>query len=136
MTAAGAARLEEELAGLRAERGRLAAATAPDEWATRTKLDARIAGLAESLRTMQVLDGPPQDPGVVRVGATVRVRDAGGEETTFRLVGVDETDPERNWIAWVSPAARALLNARVGQTVTFRRPAGATHWQILQVSYD
>jgi len=79
-----------------------------------------------------VIVPPPTEPtDQVRFGATVTIRDADGE-TTYRIVGVDETDTEKNWISWISPVAKALLNARVGQRIQFRN----TELEIIRVTYD
>ena len=60
----------------------------------------------------------------VRFGATVTVREKDGSEQNYRIVGLDETDLDRGWVSWLSPIARALLGARLGQCVKFSFPAG------------
>jgi transcription elongation factor GreB len=45
----------------------------------------------------------------------VTVRAPDKTETTYRIVGVDETDVENNWVSWMSPIAKALLNRRRGE---------------------
>jgi transcription elongation factor GreB len=52
-----------------------------------------------------------------------------------RIVGVDEVDPARGQVSWISPIARALLKAREGDTVTLRSPAGEEPIEIIEVSY-
>jgi len=136
ITAAGADRLRRDLADLRSVRGPAAPGRDPEARQAAQQLDRRIAELETSVRTMQVVSAPPQDRETVRFGATVTVRDAAGAEVAFRLVGVDEVDTDRGWISWLSPAARALLNARVGQKVAFARPGGHTEWKIVRVAYD
>ena len=79
---------------------------------------------------------PAVDDGTVRFGATVAVRERSGEETAYRLVGVDETDLDRNWVSWISPVAKALLNARAGQRVRLKLPGGEEELEILRVSYE
>ncbi|HXG47406.1 MAG TPA: GreA/GreB family elongation factor [Methylomirabilota bacterium] len=51
-------------------------------------------------------------------------------------MGVDETDLDRNWVSWISPVARALLNGRVGERVRVRLPMGEEHFQITAISYE
>ena len=62
----------------------------------------------------------------VHFGATVRTEDEAGEVSSFTLVGEDEADVKQGKISWRSPLAKALLGARVGDTVAWTRPAGAT----------
>jgi transcription elongation factor GreB len=72
----------------------------------------------------------------VRFGATVTVRETGGAESVYRIVGVDETDFERGWVSWLSPIARALLNAKVGQQVAFATPRGLAALEVTAVTYE
>jgi transcription elongation factor GreB len=84
------------------------------------------------LPTDAVIVPPPTEPtDQVRFGATVTVRDTEGE-TTYRIVGVDETDAAANFISWISPLAKTLLNSRVGQRVRFR----GEEFEILRVDYE
>ena len=38
-------------------------------------------------------------------------------------------------ISWASPLARAMIGARVGDTVKWQRPAGATEVEIAAIEY-
>ena len=71
--------------------------------------------------------------GEVRFGDTVTVRDSSGCERRFTIVGEDEADAQRGRISWVSPLSRALLKARIGDCVVWRRPAGDEELEILAV---
>ena len=64
------------------------------------------------------------------------VRETSGAESSYRIVGVDETDIDRNWVSWLSPIAKALLNARVGQRVRFKFPSGEAELEIVSVAYE
>src|SRR5262249_39360251 len=99
-------------------------------------VEQRIAHLEGSLGTAVVVTPPPPPYDQVRFGATVTIREAGGEQTRYRIVGVDETDIERGWVSWCSPLARALLGARVGQRVHVRFPAGAEELEITAIDYE
>jgi transcription elongation factor GreB len=99
-------------------------------------LDQRIRFLRESLRTAEVVPAPTDHDDVVRFGATVGVRETNGEFARYRLVGVDEAAPGRGWISWTSPLARALLNVRRGERVTFATPLGPKELEIVELSYE
>lgn len=72
-----------------------------------------------------VLVAPSSQPDDhVHFGATVEVRDSDGQTLCFSIVGEDEADIASGKISWVSPLARALLDAQVDDVVTWRRPAG------------
>ncbi len=135
ITPGGAQRLREELARLvETSRPPLAAAP-PDDIDAKRELqtvDQRIRYLRESLRTAEVVE--PGSPGEgVRFGTTVTVRENNGTETQYRIVGVDETDLERNWISFLSPIARTLLNGRVGDRVKLKAPRGERELEIVAI---
>lgn len=139
LTPPGAARLRAELdRRLEQERPRLASAPAEDTDAKRElqTLDQRIRYLQESLRTAEITPPPTDDRETVRFGATVKVRENDGAESTYRIVGVDELDLERNWVSWLSPIARALLNARRGQRVALKAPRGVRELEVVDVAYE
>lgn len=139
LTPAGAQRLRDELARLAdTERPPLAAAPADDiDAKTRLQvLDQRLRYLQASLRTAEIV--PPQEgtPDIVRFGATVTIRENGGAESRYRIVGVDETDLDRNWVSWLSPIARALMQKKVGQRVPFKAPRGQKELEIVAIEYE
>ena len=138
LTPDGARKLNVELDELtNVERPPLAAAKADAEASRRlAQIDQRIAHLQRSILTAEIVPPPAAPWDTVRFGATVTVRESSGEETHYRLVGVDETDLDRDWISWVSPIALALLNARLGQRVKFKFAAGEKELEIVRISYE
>jgi transcription elongation factor GreB len=137
LTPDGARRLQEELNRLIQERSTVMASPKDsNERRQVTTLDERILQLQQSLQTAVIAPAaaPPWEH--VRFGATVTVRDASGAETRYRIVGVDETDLDRNWVSWLSPLARALLNARIGQHVRFKLPAGEEQLEVVGITYE
>jgi transcription elongation factor GreB len=137
-TPGGVERHRAELARLlETERPRLASAP-PDDIDVKRELqilDQRIRYLQESLRTADVTPITPGPTDVVRFGTTVTIREK-DVETRYRIVGVDETDLDRNWVSWLSPIARALMNARVGDRVQFKAPRGARELEIVRIEYE
>jgi len=139
ITPGGAVRARAELEKLSAEEPRLRAAVAAGdaEAAHRLQHMTQRAQRFQRILHTSVVTGPPVTAdSVVCFGATVVVRERSGEETTYRIVGVDETELDRNWISWISPLAKALLSARVGQRVRLKLPGGEEELEILRVSYE
>ena len=103
------------------------------------EIDRRIRFLVRRLDLAEVVDPatPRDDDAGSRVffGATVTVANAAGEERTISIVGIDEIDPERGYVSWISPMARALLKAREGDTVTVRTPGGSEELEVVSVRY-
>jgi transcription elongation factor GreB len=98
------------------------------------EIDRRVRFLIKRLESAQVVDARGRDTDQVFFGATVRVKGRDGERR-LTIVGVDEVDPARGHVSWISPVARALLKAREGDAVTLRTPAGEETLEILEVSY-
>jgi transcription elongation factor GreB len=135
LTADGLQRLREELERCLERRARIAPDSADAKLQVQ-KIDQHVATL-QAVLDSAVVTAPPEKPwDEVRFGASVKVRDAAGEESAYRIVGVDETDVDRDWVSWVSPIARALLNGKVGQRVRFRVPAGERELEILSITYE
>jgi transcription elongation factor GreB len=138
ITAAGAENLRRELTELVNNKRPSLAAASDDPEAKRqlAVLDQRIFQLEQSLQSAEVIAPPAGKPETVHFGATVTVLDSSGEESTYRIVGVDETDFDRGWVSWQSPIARALLNAKLGERVRFRFPSGEEDLEIIAIGYE
>jgi len=137
LTPDGARRLRSELDALMEQRLKLASSSdSPQGKAGLQSLDQRIVRLQQSLESAVLTPTPPPPWEQVRFGATVTVRNECGEESQYRIVGTDETDVERNWVSWLSPIAKALLNARLGQKVRFTFPDGEAQLEITRITFD
>ena len=101
------------------------------------EIDRRIRYLTKRLENAEVVDpATREETDQVFFAATVTYANAKGEETTVRIVGVDETDLGKGFISWVSPVARALIKARESDTVTLATPGGREELEILEVRYE
>lgn len=83
-----------------------------------------------------VLVPPPTDRDEIRFGARVKIRDAAGALREIRIVGVDEAEPGKGFVAFLAPLARALLGRRTGDQVTVPAPGGSDELEVLAVDYD
>lgn len=109
----------------------------------RARLDeARDTGIERDIEELEDKVGRaiPVDPAtqpkdVVRFGATVEVEAPGNKVSTYTIVGEDEANPLEGTISWLSPLARALEDARVGQRVVWLRPAGNLPVTVRSISY-
>jgi transcription elongation factor GreB len=100
------------------------------------EIDRRIRYLSKSLDRAVVVDNAGRTLERVHFGATVTVLNEAGDEREVTIVGVDELDTGDARVSWRSPLARALLTARVGDTVTVRAPRGPERLEIAAVRYD
>jgi transcription elongation factor GreB len=100
------------------------------------EIDRRIRYLSKCLDSAVVVDNSGKAPEQVHFGATVTIRYETGDEREVTIVGVDELDAGDARVSWRSPLARALLTAKLGQTVTVRAPRGPERIEIVAVRYD
>ncbi|ASG21502.1 transcription elongation factor GreB [Nitrospirillum viridazoti] len=100
------------------------------------EIDRRIRFLTKRIESAEVVDPQLQkNRSQVFFGATVTYADEDDGRMTVTIVGRDEVDMDRHRISWVSPVARALMKARVGDVVTVRTPKGPEGVEILEIRY-
>ncbi|MGH8686723.1 MAG: transcription elongation factor GreB [Burkholderiales bacterium] len=99
------------------------------------EIDRRVRTLIKRLEAARVVDNAGRDDDQVYFGAAVLVRSAARGEQRVTILGADEVDTARGRVSWVSPIARALLKARVGDRVTLRTPGGEEDLDVLDVTY-
>lgn len=100
------------------------------------EIDRRIRFLTKRLEIAEVVDTSTLDQSRVFFGATVTYCNQHGDERTITIVGMDELDPARQRVTWISPVARALLKAEVGDTVRLQTPGGIEELDILEIRYE
>lgn len=100
------------------------------------EIDRRIRYLTKRLESAEIVD-PKLQVGLTQVffGATVQYINEQGESHSVKIVGLDEADINEGKISWISPLAKALLKARVGDSVTLRAGAGESKLTVINISY-
>lgn len=99
------------------------------------EIDRRLKYLGQRIANAVVVDPKTQPKDRVLFGAQVTVEDEHGKSLLYIIVGEDEIDVENRKISWVSPVAKALIGAKVGDVVTVQRPSGPTEVEILDIQY-
>ncbi len=100
------------------------------------EIDRRIRFLTKRLENALVVDPSLQEnTETVFFGATVTVLDETDTEISYSIVGLDEADPGRNRISWISPLARALIKAKLGDSIRFQAPGGTRNLEIVAIEY-
>lgn len=147
MTAAGKAELEKELESLKTEGridiaeklkvarsyGDLSENSEYDEAKSeQAKIEARITELEYQLDHSEIID--VSDTDVVSMGSKVIVkRLSDGFEATYEIVGFAQSDPANSKISDESPVGKALVGAKIGETVTVEAPIGNLEYEILAI---
>jgi transcription elongation factor GreB len=141
VTPTGLAQLEEKVAELQSRHGLLAAAAddpSEDDSAAEDELafvDRDLRYCVARLESAIVVDPAAQPRDRVTFGATVTVRRPNGSSLVVTIVGEDEADAAVGKVGYVSPLAEALLDARLGETVVWSRPAGDERLTVTAVEY-
>ncbi|MEI6000524.1 transcription elongation factor GreB [Paraburkholderia bengalensis] len=100
------------------------------------EIDRRIRFLTKRIDLAEVVNSSRQEnTDQVFFGATVEYATEDGETHTVKIVGIDEVNLDQGHVSWISPIARALLKAKVGDQVTLHTPAGPQPIDVLDVSY-
>lgn len=98
------------------------------------KLYSRIAELETVLSNYVVIEEPNENHDTVSLGSTITVLDKEFQETeTYQVVGSQEADPMNGRISEESPFGKAMLGKTVGEDIVVEAPAGAIHYQIVEI---
>jgi transcription elongation factor GreA len=151
MTAAGYARLQDELKRLKTierpeviraielarEHGDLSENA--EYHAARDRqsfIEGRVAELEDKIRRAEVIDVGKLSGKVIKFGATVTLADEDtDEESTYQIVGTDEADIQSGLLSITSPLARALISKTVGDSVEVNTPGGARSYEVIKVRF-
>ena len=100
------------------------------------EIDRRIRFLTKRLEIAEVVD-PSLHAGSNQVffGSTVTYIDDEGIERTITIMGIDEADSRESQVSWISPVARELLKAHVGDEVLLPTPGGVRSLEVVAVQY-
>lgn len=97
-------------------------------------IEGRIRELESMLRRIEIIDtdAAAASTSSVRLGSTVTI-DVEGDKETYTIVGAVEANPAEGRISNLSPFGKALMGARVGQTVNVTTPAAVLQARVLSI---
>jgi|BarGraIncu00222A_1022003.scaffolds.fasta_scaffold28144_2 transcription elongation factor GreB len=100
------------------------------------EIDRRLRFLRKRMEIAEVVD-PTRQTNRERVffGARVDYLSSQNETKRLRIVGIDEARSELGEVSWISPIAKALLRAEVGDIVEVRTPAGIERIEVVKIEY-
>jgi transcription elongation factor GreA len=99
-------------------------------------VEGRIAEIEVKLANAQIIDPKLLDAeGRCVFGATIDLKEVGGEAVTYQIVGEDEAEIKEGRISISSPIARALIGKDAGDVVEVRTPGGVKRYEIVDVRY-
>ena len=97
-------------------------------------LQARFAQIQKRLADLSRIDvtGVPKDR--AGLGSEVTVENIeSGEEIRYTLVIPELADGNRSFVSMASPVGKALMNRRVGDTVTITIPRGTLEYEVRRI---
>ena len=98
-------------------------------------IEARIEQIEKILKNAEVVVEDEVDLNKISVGCKVRVLDVEfDEEEEFKIVGSSEASSLSGKISNESPVGKALLGARVGDTVSVETQAGLVEYKVLEIT--
>src|SRR3954447_8669142 len=98
-------------------------------------LETKILRIREQLLNADVREVETQTE-VVGFGSRVEVEDGGsGKQQAYTLVSAPEAAPAEGKLSIDSPVGKALVGARVGQTVKLETPRGARELKIVAIGW-
>jgi transcription elongation factor GreB len=100
------------------------------------EIDQRVRYLTKRIESAELVDPERQkNRDQVFFGATVEYARRDNSRHKATIVGIDEAQRADGKISWLSPVARALMKARVGDIVEFRTPSGPDTVEVLSIAY-
>ena len=98
-------------------------------------VETEIANIEETLRKARIISDKDVQKDVVGVGNSVTVYDMDfDEEVVYKIVGVIESDPDKNLVSNESPIGKGLMGKKKGDIVTISTPGGEIQMKILKIS--
>jgi len=91
----------------------------------------RILRNQEAIIKNHVLIEKKRSSGLVDMGNTVRFREDGEAEESYRIVGPAEADPKAGRVSYESALGKALMGHRVGDEVEVSTPNGSYRVRIV-----
>ena len=99
-------------------------------------IEGRVQELESKLSLAQVIDVTKMSGDTVKFGATVKiVNEDTDEETSYQIVGEDESNIEEGRLSITAPLARALIGKEQGDSIEVMTPGGSKAYEVIEVSY-
>ena len=99
-------------------------------------IEGRISELENKISRADVIDTSSFDNSRVAFGATVKITELSNDKNhTYRIVGVDEADIEKNLISISAPLCKAMINKKIDDVIEVNTPNGVKEYQINSISF-
>ncbi len=97
-------------------------------------IEARIEELEKILKNAEVVDEEEVDLNKINIGCKVKLLDVEfNEELEYKIVGSTEANSLKGKISNESPVGKALIGAKVGESVAVETQAGTFTYKVLEI---
>lgn len=97
-------------------------------------IEARIEELEKILKNAEVVDEEEVDLNKINIGCKVKILDVEfNEELEYKIVGSTEANSLKGKISNESPVGKALMGAKVGESVAVETQAGVFTYKVLEI---
>ncbi len=102
-----------------------------------SQIESRVLEINDTIARANVIDVTKIDnDGKVIFGSTVTIKDLVKEKNnSFKIVGKDEADVNKNLIYFKSPMGKSLIGKNIGDLVNVVTPSGEKNFEIVKVEY-
>ncbi|RAU40226.1 MULTISPECIES: GreA/GreB family elongation factor [unclassified Pseudomonas] len=132
VTAQGLAQLQAHVASLQAQHSDQAGRGEMADQQRLADIERDLRYFTQRVNSAQVVV-PATSVDKVQIGSWVTFADEENREQRVQLVGEDQADAASQLINWASPLGVALLGARVGDEVIWKRPAGEQTIEVVRI---
>ena len=99
-------------------------------------IEGRIVELENKITRAEVIDPSKLESSKVTFGATVVITDMETEKkNTYKIVGADEADIEKNLISISAPLCKAMINKKEDDVFEVQTPNGVKEYQINSINF-
>ena len=100
-------------------------------------VETRILQINDLIARANVIDVTKvENDGKVIFGSTVSVKDLENDKKiSFKIVGRDEADVEKNLVYFRSPVGKSLIGKKIKDSLIVNTPSGEKNYEILEVKY-
>lgn len=99
-------------------------------------VEARITYLESLLASANVIDLNEMNISTVVFGSKVKLLNLDTDEVmSFRIVGEDEADVEKERISYRAPICRSIIGKEVGDDVKLMTPKGEFEFEIIEIDH-
>ena len=100
-------------------------------------IEGKISELENKISRAEVIDTSSLDNSRVTFGATVQITDLSNDQKhTYKIVGVDEADIEKNLISISAPLCKAMINKNINDVIEVNTPNGVKEYQINSINFS